>query len=183
MAYFLNWKNLVKRIIYIISFLTLVSATPPQGPGYDTNAKIKSVFIYNFTKYIEWPKNYRQGNFIVGVLGESSLYKELENMAKTKKVANQDIELVKFNDSKAISNCHILIIPPDRSDELNNAIKQVKKNSTLIITEKEGLTKEGAAINFIVQTNKQKFELSKTNVEKYNLKVNSSLESLAIVVN
>lgn len=162
---------------------TLISAAPPQGAGFDTNAKIKSVFIYNFTKYIEWPKNYRQGNFVVGILGESSLYKELENMAKTKKVANQDIELVKFNDSKDISNCHILIIPPNKSEELGNVIKQVKKNSTLIITEKEGLTKEGAAINFIVQTNKQKFELSKINVEKYNLKVNSSLESLAIVVN
>jgi hypothetical protein len=173
----------VKKIIYISLLFTLISAAPPQGPSFDTNAKIKSVFIYNFTKYIEWPKNYRQGNFVVGILGESSLYKELENMSKTKKVANQDIELVKFNDSKEISNCHILIIPPNKSDELSNAIKQVKKNSTLIITEKEGLTKEGAAINFIVQTNKQKFELSKSNVEKYNLKVNSSLESLAIVVN
>ncbi len=171
----------MKKTLHILLAVILLSAAAPQQ--VDTNAKIKSVFIYNFTKYIEWPKNYRQGNFVVGVLGESPLIKELENMAKTKKVATQDIELIQFNDTKEISNCHILIIAPEKSEELPGAIKQIKKNSTLIVTEKDGLAKEGSGINFVVQASKMRFELNKMNVEKYNLKVSSNLESLAIMVN
>ena len=52
--------------------------------GVDTNSKMKAIFIMNFTKLIEWPKAYREGDFVVGVVGESPLYTELIKMAKTK---------------------------------------------------------------------------------------------------
>ena len=55
-------------------------------------------------------------------------------------------------------------------------------NSTLIITEKQGLVDKGAGINFIIKNNHQKFELNKKNVEKYKLKVSSNLEALAFSV-
>jgi len=44
------------------------------------------------------------------------------------------------------------------------------------------LVDKGAAINFVVRENKQKFELSKKNIENQKLKVSSSLEALAITV-
>jgi hypothetical protein len=61
-------------------------------------------------------------------------------------------------------------------------MSKIRGKSTLIITEKPGLARQGAAINFVVQENKTKFELNKGNAEKYDLKVSSNLLSLAIVV-
>ena len=57
-----------------------------------------------------------------------------------------------------------------------------KNKSTLIITDKAGLASKGAGINFIVQENKQKIELNRSNIERYKLKVASSLVELAIQV-
>ena len=48
----------------------------------DTNSKMKSIFIMNFAKLIEWPESYRQGDFVVGVVGNTPLYLELIKMAK-----------------------------------------------------------------------------------------------------
>ena len=59
---------------------------------------------------------------------------------------------------------------------------KVKGYSTLIVAEKAGCAKLGAAINFVIQENKQRFELNKANAEKYNLKIGSSLAGLAILV-
>lgn len=150
--------------------------------SYDTNSKIKAVFIYNFTKYIEWPKNYRQGSFVVGVVGDAPLYKELSKMALTKKVANQSFEIKKFNNVAEIGKCHILYVTKEKKESLGNILKKVKNNSTLIVTESPGMVDKGAGINFVVKNNKQKFELNKTNVEKYKLKVSSNLEALATTV-
>jgi hypothetical protein len=58
----------------------------------------------------------------------------------------------------------------------------VKSKSTLIVTDKAGMAKKGAAINFIYADNKQKFELNKSNIEKYDLKVSQSLVKLSIEV-
>ena len=40
------------------------------------------------------------------------------------------------------------------------------RKNTLIITEKPGLAKQGSGINFVIENNKQKFEMNKTNIEK-----------------
>ena len=136
----------------------------------------------NFTKLIEWPKSYREGNFIVGVVGESPLYSELSKMSKTKKVANQSLQIKKFSTSKEIGKCHILYVSKGQGQDISSVLKKVKSNSTLIITEERGLVDKGAGINFIIKDNRQKFELNKENVEKYKLKVSSNLEALAFTV-
>ena len=150
--------------------------------GVDTNSKMKAIFIMNFTKLIEWPSSYREGDFVVGVVGESPLYIELSKMAKTKKVANQALQIKKFNTAKDIGKCHILFVSRDKSQDISAIIKKVKSNSTLIITAKEGLVDKGSGINFVIKNNRQKFELNKKNVEKYKLKVSSNLEALALRV-
>ena len=171
-----------KNALILISILILSSGFKLEFGGVDTNSKMKAIFIMNFTKLVEWPQAYRKGNFIVGVIGESPLYTELTKMAKTKKVANQTLEIKKFVTTNEISKCHILYVSKGSSDEISSVIKKVKSNSTLIITEKQGLVDKGAGINFIVKNNRQKFELNKKNVEKYKLKVSSNLEALAFTV-
>jgi hypothetical protein len=143
---------------------------------------MKAIFIMNFARYIEWPESYREGNFVVGVVGNSPLYTELIKMAKTKKVANQTLEIRKYETINQIANCHILYVSNNKSQEISSVVTQVKPNSTLIVTAKQGLVDRGSGINFVVKNNRQKFELNKKNVEKKKLKVSSNLEALAFSV-
>lgn len=168
-----------KIAIILVSLLILNSGFKV---GVDTNSKMKAIFIMNFTKLIEWPQPYREGNFVVGVVGESPLYTELTKMAKTKKVANQSLQIKKFSSINDINKCHILYVSQNKSGDINSVVNKVKPHNTLIITEKQGLVEKGAGINFIVKDNRQKFELNKKNVEKYKLKVSSNLEALAFTV-
>ena len=168
-----------RTVLILISVLVLSSGFKLEN-RVDTNSRIKAVFILNFTKLIEWPQSYRVGEFVVGVVGETPLYPELTKMAKVKKVANQTLTIKQFKTIDDIEKCHILYVTQTKSNEISNVLKKIKSNSTLIVTEQQGLTQKGAGINFIVQDNRQKFELNKTNVEKYKLKVSSNLEALAI---
>ena len=169
-----------KVLFFLFLSYVLVTAT---AISYDTNAKIKAVFLYNFTKYIEWPKEYRQGTFVFGVLGDSPLYEELKNMAKTKKVMGLSINVKKYSSLTEIANCHVLYISPDNSSKWDGVASKMAGKSTLLVTEKPGLAQQGAIINFVVKDKRQKFELNLSNAQKHQLKVSSSLEALAIVVN
>jgi hypothetical protein len=148
----------------------------------DTPSKIKATFIYNFTKYIEWPASYKQGNFIIGVIGNTTLIKDLNKMAVLKKAGNQPFEIKSFPSISSITKCHLLFVSSDNSVNLKEISQKIKNYSTLLVSEKPGCAKQGAAINFVIQDNKQKFELNKNNAEKYNLKIGSSLAGLAILV-
>lgn len=172
-------------IVFAILIVGFTSFTPAnQGPKMDTNAKIKAVFIYNFTKLIEWPSNYRTGDFTIAILGENpSLYTELSKMSKVKKVGNQPFTIKAINDPSEIGQAHIVYVPEDNNALVTKALSMVKSKSTLIITETPGYAKKGATINFIITGGRQKFELNKSTAQRHNLKVSSTLESIAVLVN
>jgi len=171
---------MTRRLILLVFIGSLFLA----GSGnYDTNAKIKAVYIYNFTKYVEWPKEYREEIFVIGIVGNSPLLAELKGMSATKKVFGQKIEVLQFKNASEISKCHILFVPTSTSEPFSSILGKLKGYSTLLITDKPGMASKGSAINFVIMQNRQKFELNESNAVKYNLKVSNSLEALAILVN
>jgi len=149
----------------------------------EATAKIKAIYIYNFTKYIEWPEKYKEGNFVIGFLGSNSaLLSKLSEIA-TKKVGSQNIEIRNITNVENADRFNIIYILSDNSAQLSEVLSKVKGKSTLIVTDKPGLAKQGAGINFVVVENKQKIELNKVNIEKYKLKVASTLVDMALPVN
>ena len=115
-------------------------------------------------------------------MGNSTLYNDINTFFSTKTLGTQKYEIKYFAKSSDITRSHMIFVPADYAGAVNEVISKVKGKSTLIVTDKAGMAKQGAAINFISIDNKQKFELNKSNVEKYDLKVSSSLINLAIVI-
>jgi hypothetical protein len=153
----------------------------------DTRAIFKSLFIYNFATLVDWPSEYRKGDFIIGVYGTSnSVYDELTKKYNGKAVGSQKIIVEKYTSKSSIDKTpHILYLTPDKSNDIEFFDEKYKKKSTLLITEREGYLKKGAVINFVVDrenNNKQTYEISKENAKKHNLIIASKLISLALRV-
>lgn len=172
----------LKKMQRIIKYMLMMQLLFIVSTASAQSEKLHTVFIYNFTKHIEWPAEYRDGNFVIGVLGNSPIINELKTLASARNVSGQPMEVKKFTDVDDITQCHILYIPQDQSDEIGAVLEKVKDYNTLIVTDKKGLARAGSAINFLVDGSKQKFELNKSNATKYGLKVSSDLERLAIIV-
>lgn len=174
---------MLKRFSVLLFLIVVPLAMGLQTPPTDTNARIKSVFIYNFTRYVEWPEDYKTGNFVITMFGtNAAMLAELNAMAKTKTVGAQKIEIRNTTTLDGIGKCNILYVTPDAATPIADIISKIQGKSTLLVTERAGYALKGAAINFVVVENKQKFELNKANAEKYNLKVSAQLVTLSIPV-
>lgn len=174
----------MRRIfVLFIAFLTL-STDLVEFSYYqkdDTQAKIKCAFIYQFTKNFEWPDN--KGNFIIDIVGENpGLVAALNKNIGNKKVVEQSIEIRNHQNLKDIDKAHIIYLTPDKSGLLNDLVSKFKGKGTLIITEKAGMAKVGAAINFVIADNTQKFELNKSAATKAGLIMGSKIEKQAVTV-
>ena len=145
-------------------------------------SRAEALFIYNFSRLIEWPSNYKNGPFVIGVLGSSPILGQLQSFTTGKQVGSQPIAVKNFNSASEISTCHILFVPFSETKQLPNIIPQIAGKSTLIITEKNGSIDEGAGINFVVVGDKLKFELSPTNVSSRQIKLSSKLNEMAYKV-
>ena len=165
----------------VLGLLTILLAFAIQGKGQDIH-KFHSIFIYNFSKFIQWPNEYNEGDFVIGVLGNSPVTQHLKSMAASKKVGDQSFSIVSYGNPGDIQKCHILYIPTDQSPMLEECKANLTGTATLIITDKPGLGKDGSGINFLIVDGKPKFELNKSAAEERNLKVSTELAKLAIMI-
>lgn len=141
--------------------------------------RAQAMFIYNFSRLIEWPESYKSGAFIIGVLGSSTTHSELETYTVNKSVGSQTIQVRKFNSPAEIGNCHILFVPFNKTKLLSEVVQVIGNKSTLIITEKSGAIENGAAINFLIVGDKLKFEIKPENASSRRIKMSSKLSQMA----
>jgi hypothetical protein len=143
--------------------------------------KFHSVFVYNFTKYIEWPNQNTQ--ISIGVLnGGPALLDAFNKMAEVKSSGIVSYKIVKVNNASQAQQCQILFIPESESNQLENYVSALSGKPVLLITEADGLIKKGSCINFVIVDGKLNIELNRSAVEKAGLKVSGQLLALAILV-
>jgi hypothetical protein len=171
---------MLKRVSLLLLLCCFIKAGL-WAQGSNQEASLKAVFIYNFTKYIEWDNLGSDDNFIIGIMGTSALDATIEAIAKKNFVKNKKIILRHFNSPEDIGYCHMLFIPGDYPAPVRAIAERVNKK-VLIITEKQGAAKQGAAINFILLNDKLKFEINTEAVYTAGLKASSQLLKLAIIV-
>lgn len=167
-------KTVLISLILSMAFLNFkVSA---QNLDY----RFHSIFIYNFTKYIQWPTSQQSAEFIIGVYGNSPISEELEKITSNKSVGTQKIVVKRFKNISEVSDCHILFVPSNGSSNFEAVQQKLKGKSTLVITEKSGLIEKGSCINFVLQDNKWKFQLNESAAQNAGLKVSRELAQMAI---
>ena len=170
-----NYQLMKKALFSAILLLYCVLA-------HAQNYKQYTIFIYSFTRYIQWPDPYNQGDFEILVLGDTPLLDELKAMAQHKKIGDRVIKVTKITSTAEIRKCHMLFIPADRPEKLGDVLQKVCTQSVLVITEQAGLGAQGSCVNFITKDGKLAFELSQSALTKQNLKASIELTRLATMI-
>jgi hypothetical protein len=150
--------------------------------GLAQNYKMHSVFIYSFTRYVQWPDAYNQGDFEIMVLGDSPIIEELKSMAQSKKVGDRVIKVTRIKSISEIKKCNILFVPASKGGDIAEVMETVNQKSILVVTESEGLGAKGSDINFVVKDGKLAFELNQLSINKQGLRVSNELTRLAILI-
>lgn len=165
----------------LIALVTLLSSF--QGSGVADEYAIKGMFVYNFTKYIDWSNSTQGANFSIAVYGKSAIYQSLQQIASNKKINNKSIVVRQVTHAHEAMDCQIIFIPRTNNPVLHETIEVLGSKGILIITEDKDMALKGSCINIITIDGKIKFELNETAVRRDGLKVASQLESLAIRIN
>jgi len=144
--------------------------------------EVYSMMVFNFTKYVQWPDHTGSGEFVIGVIGNNEIYNTLSSWYGGKPRGSKTYVIKKFNSAAEVTDCNVIFIDKSKSGEFDAVNNKIAGKGTLLITDKNGLGTRGSAINFKMVDSKLKFELNQKAVESANLKVSSSLTSMAILI-
>lgn len=168
---FKNW-----RCLFFVLALFFISVTASAQ-----ELKIKATFTLNIIKYIGWTDAQKEGDFIIGVVGKEALSAAIREQAEGRKFGFQNIVVRDFSKANKISPCQVLYVGENAMYDLlsDKIIQNCGGKGFLLITEDLRALEKGSVVNFYMDGNSVKFEISQFNATKLDITYNSKLETLA----
>ncbi|MBN2890615.1 MAG: YfiR family protein [Bacteroidales bacterium] len=137
----------MKKIIALVFFVFTFTLSFSQNAEKQHEAN----FLFGFARLMEWPQ-YEENQVVVHVLGESVVFDYLNYMSINSEVSGRKLIVRQSNLENAV-NCNILFISEGNSYLLPEILGQSANKSVLIVTEKPGLTFQGADVSFSKKIN------------------------------
>lgn len=175
-------------LIFLMGFAVLGSG-PTSAFGAETPAlkeyELKAAFLYNFTKFVEWPsRSFPDANapFVVVVAGNSPCAVELEKIAKERKINGRHMLVKRATTFEAAHDAQALFISASEDSRAKDWLSAVRGRSVLTIGESDSFCRQGGIINFVLEGQKIRFEINMEQAETAGLKVSAQLQKLARTV-
>ena len=168
----------------IVSLIAIVDA----GAGViaqdlvQSEARLKSAFIFNFAKFVEWPSDaFSEPNspLVVGVVGKDILGPALEQLIQGKSVNGRPMVVRRFAVGQELKPCHILFVSGKNEGNLAQILQGARGSSILTVGETDGFLKAGGIIRFVTVKDRLQFEISSANAGQVGLKISSKLLQLS----
>jgi hypothetical protein len=178
--------HVVKLLLLIacVSFGNLSAiALEEAAPAY----KIKSAFLYNFAKFIQWPPkrfDAPDAPLIIGVIGGNPFGDYLTELQR-QTIGAHRIQVEIYSSAREARHCHVLFIKEPRA-RATKIIEELRSEDVLTVTDEvdeDSFKSEGAVINLVTTANKTvHFEINVDAARRAELNINSSLLNLAKIV-
>ena len=172
------YRVLNKLKSYGLIGLYLLGSLPCVADS-DNEARIRAAFIYNFTKFVEWPTP-PQASFKILIIGADDLVEPLNEFKSKGKLFQNKVVEVTYSEKTVLKNdIQILILDLVDEKEFKQALKLYSSSPALIVNTKSNLAKKGAMISFIKKADDTLgFGINLTKVNAQKLKMSSQLTKL-----
>jgi hypothetical protein len=163
-----------------VSFSLLLGSIPTHAAMRE-EYEVKAAFIYNFSKFIEWPTDVlpKAGEpFLIGVLGDNPFHGHLQ-MLERESVQGAPIIIREYRRAKEAKVCHILFISRSEEKRVDAILKELAGTQVLTVSDMDGFIKLGGMISFRMKDQKVQFMINRNAMLGAGLKPSSELLKLA----
>jgi hypothetical protein len=168
------------RLLYSFALLGLSLGAAAPAPAASKEYQLKAGFLYNFTKFVQWPEDRfdDEGSAIViAVLGNDPFGGELDKVVKDRIVEGRAIVIRRIKTAAEIPGAHIVFIARDAEPLLADSLRA--SPGVLTVGESTSFTARGGIVAFYVINEKVRFEINQDAADKAGLKLSGQLLKLA----
>lgn len=167
------------KVLLFIIFQLLLGTT---GIAQEENIRDKqrAIYLYNFTKYVEWSGMENRTHFTIGIIDPNStnLTNEVRTYTADKKIKGLPVKVEHFNSISEISSTQILYLHQETGFSIDEITTKVVGRGTLIVGEEYPFHQ--CMINFVEIDGEFNFEINQDKINHEGLFVAPALISFAI---
>ncbi|MHB8110446.1 MAG: YfiR family protein [Syntrophorhabdaceae bacterium] len=174
-------KYILSLICLILIFIFQVRTLPVEGKEFE-EYEVKAVFLVNFIKFVEWPKQDRDGGHYRICMYGNDVFGQYTGNIERMKVRGKALKVRRISSLRNLGDCNILFVSPSERRRIHSILEAVRDEDVVTVGDTDGYAKEGVMINFYIEARKVKFEINLNSIRRARINVSSQLLKLGRMV-
>jgi hypothetical protein len=157
------------------------AGTRAQSPR-ELEYEVKAAFLYNFTKFVEWPAEaftHERSPIVLCVVGDDPFGKSLETLVRGETVEGRSLAIDRKTDGN-FRQCHLMFVSRSERGRFSELLGGLGDSDVLTVGDAPGFLEAGGLINFTLEGGKVRFAINQAAAERSRLKISSKLMRLAV---
>jgi hypothetical protein len=164
--------------ILVIGIGGATLAAEPEVGEY----QVKGAFLLNFTKFVDWPSQAFKGPgdpISICILGGNPFGAGLDRAAHDTLVGNRAVSVRQVPDGQQASQCQVVFVMASERKRTRALVEALRDRNVLTVGETEGFLSSGGVINFKLEGERVRIEISAAAADRAGLHISAKLLSLA----
>ncbi|MFM1892531.1 MAG: hypothetical protein RLZ44_1608, partial [Pseudomonadota bacterium] len=165
----------------------LLPALAPAAKSDDLLGQLKVAYIYNFTRFIDWPAAPHGRPFVIGVIGDPDTAERLR-LLDGRQAEGRTIEIRRYAGVEDVEPSEMLFVGAAAEPELAAIVQRTAGAPTVLVGDTPGYAGRGIAIEFFLKPDvfgdkqRLRFRIDPKALHGRGLKVSAQLLDVAEVL-
>jgi hypothetical protein len=172
---------MVVAIAWAVSTVPILYAQRSNPSEYE----VKAAYLYKLGKFVEWPDNLTSStdkSFPICVLGQDPFGTTFDRTIAGESINGKKVATKRVARPYDAVSCRIVFISSSEENRLKEILTVLSKTSVLTVSDMPRFTERGGMVQFVVDSNRVRFEVNLTSAERAGLTLSSQLLKVAIRV-
>lgn len=147
--------------------------------------QVKAAFIFNFTKFTDWPTNASappNTPIVIGIVGQDPFGNTLDDVVSGESVRGRPLVVKRLRVEEDLRSCHLLFISRSEKDRLPALLSRLKGSPVLTVGDFDGFANQGGMVNLLLIQKSVKIDINQAAAEEAGLQISAKLLKLARIV-
>ncbi len=152
--------------------------------------KVKAAYLYQFTKFVEWPKTAFERDkspIVIAILGNDPFGTVLDKTVFEKTVRGRRIAIVRIgaygrDSRKTLRSCHLLYVASSERHRIREVLDDIDSQNILVVGEGKDHATSGGMIGLVLDSGRITFHVNHEAVKRAGLRMSAKLLRLAKIV-
>ena len=166
-------------VVALLVATALVTCRPAAAQLQSVETDVKAAFLYNFTRFVEWPAVPAGDRFNICVVGDRALAESLDSLIEGEEVHGRALARLEPRTAEEARTCQVLFVGARDNERGGQLLGAVRQLPVLTVGDPPHFLDQGGVIRFVVDANKVRFDINLAAATRARLKVSSKLLRVA----
>jgi hypothetical protein len=142
---------------------------------------VKAAFIYNFTKFIDWPVGTPADKepFRLCIVSDEALHRSIEKTIAGETINGRPFVSLAPRNAEEARKCQVLFVGRQNDEQVTRLLSAVKDLPVLTVSDRAQFARSGGGIELVREDNRIRFDVNVPGAERGGIKLSSRLLRVA----